>query len=236
MENWTKKAPPPVSIHPTAVLEGDVKLGNGVEIGAFCYLKGPLVIGENTKISPHCSIGTEAEHKTRPTVGTVFIGKNTVLRDGCVIHRGTGHRDTTIGDDCYIMNKCYIAHDSVIGNNVTISAHVAMGGHTTIQEGANLGIGAVLHQFTTIGAWAMVGMGASVARDVPPFALVLGNPMRFQRFNNYHFEKFDIELERDIRFKDGKIWIQSQHKILTDLFNGFKNVSTRKSLVEIVTF
>ncbi len=236
MAKSLKNSPPPVSIHPTAILEGDITLGEQVEIGAFCYLRGPLVIGNHTKISPYCSIGTEAEHKTRPTVGTVRIGAHTVLRDGCVVHRGTGHRDTTIGDDCYIMNKCYIAHDSVIGNNVTMSAHVAMGGHTTIQEGANLGIGAILHQFSTVGAWAMVGMGAVIAKDVPPFALVLGNPMRFQRFNHYHFNKFEIKENEDIYFKDNKVFIREKHTALVELYNEFKNTCTRKNIVEIIKF
>jgi UDP-N-acetylglucosamine acyltransferase len=224
-------------IHPTAILEGNIQLGENVEIGAFCYLKGDLEIGDNVRISPHCSIGTPAEHKIRPTeIGKICIGNDTIIRDGCVIQRGTGYYDTTIGNHCFIMNKCYISHDTRIGNHVTMAAHTALGGRTTVLEGATFGLGVLAHQVSTIGAWAMVGMGAVVAKDVPPFALVLGNPMRFQRFNSYHFPKFGIEIEKNIYFKDHKIYIDKKHSTLIDLYQQFQSISSRKKIVEIVEF
>ena len=218
-------------------MEGDIQLGINVQIGAFCFLQGPLVIGDNVKISPHCSIGTPAEHKIRPTeVGKIVIGDHTVIRDGCVIQKGTGYFDTTIGSNCFIMNKCYISHDTRIADHVTLAAHTALGGRTTIFEGANLGLGTVVHQVSTIGAWAMIGMGTSVAKDVPPFGLVLGNPMRFQRFNDYHFKRFEISEKEDIYFKENQLFISKKHAALLHFFNEFRNVSSRKNILEIIEF
>lgn len=165
-------------VHPTAIIEGDVQLDDDVEVGALCYLRGPLVIGHGTRIWPHVIIGCEGEHRSRGPVGVIRIGAGVVLRELVVVQRGTGDRDTTIGDRCYIMDHCHIAHDVVLAEDVTLSPNVVLGGHTRVHRGATIGIGAVTHQESTIGAYSMVGMGAVVTRDVPPFTVAAGNPAR----------------------------------------------------------
>jgi UDP-N-acetylglucosamine acyltransferase len=177
-----------MTVHATAVLEGDVRLGEGATVGAFSYLRGPIVVGAGTHIGVHCVIGTDGEHKTRAPSGVIAIGAHTIIRELTVIQRGTGDRDTTIGDGCYIMDHCHVAHDVVIADGVTLSPNVVLGGHTRVHEGATVGIGAITHQFSTVGAYAMIGMGAIVTRDVPPFCLVAGNPARFLRFNTHQLD------------------------------------------------
>ena len=172
-------------IHPTAVIEGDVELGSEVVIGPMCYLKGPLIIGEGTQVGASCVIGTDGEHKTRPPAGVVRIGRGTTVRELTVIQRGTGDHDTTVGDRCFVMDHCHIAHDVVIHDDVTMSPNVVLGGHTHVHEGVTVGIAAVVHQFSTIGAYAMIGMSAVVTRDIPPLSVVAGNPARFLRLNHH---------------------------------------------------
>jgi UDP-N-acetylglucosamine acyltransferase len=183
----------PNRIHPTAVIEGAVELADDVEIGALCYLRGPLIIGPGTRIWPHVIIGCEGEHRERGPVGVISIGAGVVIRELTVIQRGTGDRDTTIGDRCYVMDHCHIAHDVVLAEDVTLSPNVVLGGHTRVHRGATIGIGAVTHQRSTIGAYSMVGMGAVVTRDVPPFVTALGNPVRFQRWNAHGLKRLDID-------------------------------------------
>jgi UDP-N-acetylglucosamine acyltransferase len=171
------------SVHPTAVIEGDVVLGEGTTVGPFTYLRGPLVVGARTRIYPHVVIGTEGEHKSRGPVGAIRIGNDVIVRELVVVQRGTGDHETEIGDGCFIMDHCHVAHDVLIEAEVTMSPNVVLGGHTHVLRGATLGIGAMTHQFSTIGAYAMIGMGAVVTRDVPPFCTVVGNPASFQRLN-----------------------------------------------------
>jgi UDP-N-acetylglucosamine acyltransferase len=166
-------------IHPTATLEGAVTVGAESEIGAGALVRGPVVIGARTKIGPNAVIGLDAEHRRLGSSGVVRIGNGTIIRELAVIHRGTGERDTEIGDDCYLMAQTYVAHDSFVGRGVTMAAKASIAGRTRIFEGANLGLGCVLHQRTTVGAYAMVGMGAVVTHDVPAFCVVVGNPARF---------------------------------------------------------
>jgi UDP-N-acetylglucosamine acyltransferase len=176
------------TVHPTAVIEGDVVLGDRTTVGPFSYLRGPLIVGADTRIYPHVIIGTEGEHKSRGPAGVIRIGSRVVVRELVVIQRGTGDADTAIGDGSYIMDHCHVAHDVTIAADVTMSPNVVLGGHSHVLRGATLGIGAVTHQFSTVGAYAMVGMGAVVTRDVPPFCLVAGNPARFRRLNTHALE------------------------------------------------
>ena len=192
------------NVHPSAVLVGDVDLAADVSVGPFCYLQGPLVVGAGTRIYPHCVIGTEGEHKTRVPAGTIRIGAGVTIREHVVIQRGTGDHDTEVQDGCYVMDHCHIAHDVLVEREVTLSPNVTLGGHTHVLFGATIGIGAMTHQFSTVGAYAMIGMGAVVTRDVPPFCLVVGNPARFARFNTHAFAAAGID-ERALAAVDGAL-------------------------------
>jgi UDP-N-acetylglucosamine acyltransferase len=195
---------PTATIHPSAIIEGEVEIGARVVIEAFCYLKGPLSIGEETRLYPHCVIGTDAEHIRLTSKGPIHIGKRNILREFCVVQRGTGDRETTIGDDCFLMDHVHIAHDCIIGNHVTMAPNIVLAGHVRIMEGTNVGMGAVMHQFSTIGAGAMIGMGAVVTKDIPPFALILGNPAVFKRINTHGLKRIN-KAEDIVRIQDGRI-------------------------------
>jgi UDP-N-acetylglucosamine acyltransferase len=200
-------------VHPSCVLDGDdIEIGPGTVIDALCYLKGPIVIGENTHIYPHCVIGTDAEHRSLPSVGPIRIGSRTVLRELSVVQRGTGDRETTLGDDCFIMDHVHIAHDNVIGNNVTVAPNTVFAGHVRVGDGATVGLNVSVHQFSTIGAYAMVGMGTVVSRDVPPFVTVVGSPGTFVRLNTHPMKKLEIPVEQ-VTVENGSL--SSAHPTVT---------------------
>ncbi len=219
------------SIHPTAVVGDDVTIGAGTEVGPYAVLTGPLSIGQGCAIGAHCVIGGSPEHRSRTKQGRLVIGDNTVIRECCVVHHGTGQRDTSIGSHCYIMNKTYIGHDSVIGDGVTLSSGVALGGHVTVQAGANIGLNSAVHQFSTVGCYVMVGMGTPVAKDIPPFALVAGNPMRLRRVNTYQLHSLGIAPE-NVVMVDDMLSYALEHPILAHCVEQFLQQSTRPQLFE----
>lgn len=185
-------------IHPTAIIGDQVKMGTDNSVGPYVVISGKVEIGNGNWIGPHTSIGGPAEIRGSDLPdswesgihqGSVLIGSNNVIREGCIVHSGffTG---TRIGNHCYIMNQTYIAHDCNIGDQVTLSSQVALGGHVTIHDGANLGMSSVVHQRRFIGSGCMVGMGAVITRDVKPFSKSYGNPSRIHGVNIVGLEKF----------------------------------------------
>lgn len=181
----------PARTHPSAVVGPGVELGDDVVVGPFAVLLGPCRVEDGAWLGPHVTLGVPPEIRGHAhpaawdgelTGAGVVIGARTVLREFTTVHQGSA-RPTTIGADCFIMNKVYVAHDSVVGDRVTMASTVTMGGHVRVGAGANLGLGAVVHQRRVIGAGAMVGMGAVVSRDLPPFAMAYGNPARVRGAN-----------------------------------------------------
>lgn len=189
-------------------VRGPVVAEDDLKIGPFCYLEGPLHIGGRTRIWPHVTIGTEGEHNVAKPAGTIRIGNGVRIREYVAVQRGTGDRETTVGDGCFIMHGCHVAHDCVLDTGVTLSPKAVLGGHTRVHAGATLGIGAMTHQHTTIGAYAMVGMGAVVTKDVPPFCIVVGNPARFHGLNKVGLKRANVPADR--------VWVEGAHVRTTE--------------------
>jgi UDP-N-acetylglucosamine acyltransferase len=92
------------------------------------------------------------------------------------------------------MNSSYIAHDCTLEDFVTISGAM-IGGTCFIGRNANLGLNVSVHQRRTIGAGAMVGMGAIVTRDIAPFAKAFGSPCKVQGANSIGMSRMGIQDE-----------------------------------------
>ncbi|MEY4066679.1 MAG: hypothetical protein RIR26_2887, partial [Pseudomonadota bacterium] len=214
-------------IHKSATIEGDVSIDSEVEIMAGVYLKGPLIIGRGTKIFPNCVIGTDGEHRSKSSEGKIIIGENNVIRELTVIQRGTGNRDTSIGNNCFIMDHTHIAHDVKIESGVTIAPNVVLGGHVYVQESATIGIGSVFHQWSTIGAFSMTGMGSVVTKDIPPLAMVMGNPAKYAGPNIHALNRLNIPLETLVLGQDGYLHAENEQKLL-EWNKAMENLRKRK--------
>jgi len=109
-----------MKIHPTSLVGDEVKLGEDVEVGAFCVIEGEVEIGRGTrignrvtikgktKIGENCRIyegaiiGEEPQHlKYEGEESEVIVGNNVLIREYVTIHRGTkiDKMKTVIGDD-----------------------------------------------------------------------------------------------------------------------------------------
>src|SRR5688572_26961329 len=112
-------------IHPTAVLEGDVQLGDGNVIGPYAAIQGPCRLGDENWIGPHAAIGTPGEFSQQwPLVETsgqfagVVIGNRCVVREFATVNQGSW-RPTTMADHCYVMAYSHTPHDAVLCEHVT---------------------------------------------------------------------------------------------------------------------
>jgi len=115
---------------------------------------------------------------------TAIIGPGVELGEGAIIcHHAIITASVEIGVHFQANIYSYVAHDCVIGDFVTLAPRVCINGNTIIEDDAYIGTGAILKQGTPakplrIGKGAIVGMGAVVTKDVPPGAVVVGNPAK----------------------------------------------------------
>lgn len=104
------------------------------------------------------------------------------LGEGTVVLAGTvATTDVEVGAHVGIMPQSVLTHDCRLDDFVTVGAAVCLAGGVHVQEGAYLGAGCQIRGTLTIGAWALVGMGAVVLADVPPGEVWTGVPASFLR-------------------------------------------------------
>ncbi|MDQ3019917.1 MAG: acyl-ACP--UDP-N-acetylglucosamine O-acyltransferase [Bacteroidota bacterium] len=174
-----------VNIKNFVVIEDDVEIGDNVDIGSNALIADGARIFSNVKIHHGAIIATIPQDlKFGGEQTTLEIGESTVIREYATLNRGTSHsKKTVIGENCFIMAYAHVAHDCRIGNNVIIANAVQMGGHVEIGDFAIIGGSAVIHQFTKIGNHVMVGGGFRVVKDLPPYILAGGYPLKYEGVN-----------------------------------------------------
>ena len=191
------------TIHPQAVVDSGADFGEGVTIGPFAVVESGVVIGDGTVVEPHAhirsgvTIGRDCAIFTGAAIGAVpqdlkfggeetqvVVGNNTTIREYVTIHRGTAATGvTTVGSDCLLMAYVHVAHDCRVGDHVILANGVQLGGHVSVDDWAILGGLTGVHQFQRIGKHAMIGAGARVIKDVPPYTLAGNEPLGFSGVN-----------------------------------------------------
>ena len=106
------------------------------------------------------------------------VGEGTMIMPKAVVNAGT-----KVGKHCIMNSGSIVEHDCVLEDYVHVSPNAAVAGHCTIGEGSQIGMGANVIQCLTIGKWVIIGAGAVIIRDVPDYAVVVGNPGRIIKFN-----------------------------------------------------
>ncbi|GAA1508903.1 UDP-N-acetylglucosamine acyltransferase [Nocardioides humi] len=187
-------------IHPTAVVGPQVELGAGNVIGPYAVLQGPVVLGDDNYVAAFVCIGGLPEvrgHDLTPAWDEeidgqpVRIGSRNVFKEHVTVSGGWAH-ETSVGDDGFFMTKAHLNHDCRIGDEVTVSAMVVAAGHVTIEDGANLGLGAAVHQRRVVPAGSMIGMQAAVTTDLPPYVVSMGVPARPRRLNTHRLQRLGV--------------------------------------------
>ena len=155
-------------IHPTALVEPGVRIGARTAVWDGVHLRGPsrighdCIIGEKTYVAYGVEIGNFVKINAM-----VYIPTGITIDDRVMIAAGV----------IFTNDRYPRAFDELRGG----LADSGPGEDTLpgrVMTGATVGAGAVVGPGLTIGPYAMVGMGAVVTADVPPHALVIGNPAR----------------------------------------------------------
>jgi acetyltransferase-like isoleucine patch superfamily enzyme len=146
----------------------DVRIGQGVSLGKFLNLYG-CSIGDETKI------GAFVEIQKNATVGRrCKISSHTFICEGVTIED-----HAFIGHGVVFINDSYPRATTATGELQTAQDWKVE--PTVVRKGASIGSGATILSNVVIGEHAIVGAGSVVTRDVPPRAIVVGNPARVLR-------------------------------------------------------
>jgi UDP-2-acetamido-3-amino-2,3-dideoxy-glucuronate N-acetyltransferase len=148
-----------IFIHPQALVESE-HIGPGTRIWAFAHVLRGAVIGADCNICDHSYVDED-----------VIIGDRVTIKGQVAIVDGM-----RIADDVFIGPNASFTNDPFPRSKEPFEC-----GMIVIEKGASIGSAAVLLPGVTIGEGAMVGAGAVVTKDVPPFTVVVGNPARVTR-------------------------------------------------------
>jgi len=178
-------------IHPTAVVSEEARLGEGVVVGAYVVIEGPVTIGPGCVLRPHATVcgpltmgqnnivysgavlGERPQHlKYNDEPTTVEIGDYNIFREHVTVHRGTTHsRTTRIGSHNFFMVNAHVAHDCRIGNRCIFANGALLGGHCELADNVYLSGNSAVHQFVRIGRLALLSGCSASTKDIPPFII-----------------------------------------------------------------
>jgi acetyltransferase-like isoleucine patch superfamily enzyme len=153
-----------VFVHPTAIVETQ-HIGQGTRIWAFAHVMKEVSIGTNCNIGDHCFVESG-----------VTVGNNVTIKNRNTIWEGITLEDGVfVGPVVTFTNDLYPRSPRLpqAAKRYSDDGWLLP---TLVRRGASLGAGAVILAGITIGEFAMIGAGAVVTRDVPPYALMVGNP------------------------------------------------------------
>ena len=151
MENYTA--------HPTAVIDDGCQIGKGTRIWHFSHIMPGCVIGENCNIGQNVVISPE-----------VVLGNNVKIQNNVSIYTGV-----TCDDDVFLGPSCVFTNVTNPRSAVNRRGQYAK---THVGKGASIGANATIVCGHDIGKFAFIGAGAVVTKNVPDYALLVGNPAR----------------------------------------------------------
>jgi len=212
---------PTAIIHPQARLGADCRIGpycvigEHVQLGAGCQLHAHVVIdghtrlGQQNEIFPFASIGLKTQDlKWNGGVTRVEIGDRNTFRESVTVNSATGDGEvTTVGSDNHILAYSHVAHNCTLGNRIIISNVGTLAGHVTVEDHAVIGGLVAIHQFCRVGKMAMIGGCSKVVQDIPPFMIADGNAARTVTVNK-------VGLERNGVSEEAQTALRQAYKIL----------------------
>ena len=166
-------------IDKTAIIGEHVQMGDNNVILPYTIIYDGVQLGNNNVIGSHAVIGCPATDtkKITPHVEDVcvHIGDNNVIREFCIVERPCYEQKSVIQNDVFLMQGVHLSHDNILQDHVVVTNQCVLGGIAKILEGANLGMGCTINQYTIIGQYSMVATGAPCMKNVKPFSRHIPN-------------------------------------------------------------
>lgn len=181
--------------HETATIDEGCQIGEGTKIWHYSHLMNGCVVGERCNIGQNVVISPG-----------VRLGRNVKVQNNVSVYTGV-----TCEDDVFLGPSCVFTNVTNPRSAINRKSEYA---RTRVGKGATIGANATIVCGHDIGAYAFIGAGAVVTKDVSPYALLVGNPARqIGWMSEYgHRLRFDAdgmavcpESGERYRLRDGKV-------------------------------
>ncbi|HVV00029.1 MAG TPA: acyl-ACP--UDP-N-acetylglucosamine O-acyltransferase [Verrucomicrobiae bacterium] len=204
---------PSVSVGPYAVIDEAVELGEDCVVGPHVYLTGLMKAGKGNRFFAGAVLGEapqDLKYRNEPT--GLRIGDNNVFREHVTVHRSAKPgEDTVIGSGNYFMQHSHVAHNVHVGDHTIIAGGALLAGHVVVQDRAFVSGNCLVHQFTRVGALALMQGGAAISKDLPPYTIAQGinsirglNVVGLRRAGIGPGERLELKRLYRLLFRDGK--------------------------------
>jgi len=160
-------------VHETAIVDEGAQIGSGSRVWQWVHVCGGAKIGSSVSLGQN-----------------VFVGNKVVIGDKCKIQN-----NVSVYDNVYLEEGVFCGPSMVFTNVYNPRSLIERKDEyrdTFVKKGATLGANCTIVCGTTVGAYAFVGAGAVVNKDVPPYALMVGVPARQIGWMSEYGEKLDL--------------------------------------------
>ena len=165
-------------VHETAIVDEGAEIGSGSRIWHWVHVCGGAKIGKGVSLGQN-----------------VFVGNKVIIGDKCKIQN-----NVSVYDNVYLEEGVFCGPSMVFTNVYNPRSLIERKDEyrdTFVKKGATLGANCTIVCGITVGAYAFVGVGAVVNKDVPPYALMVGVPARQVGWMSEYGEKLDLPVTGD---------------------------------------
>ena len=148
-------------VHESSYIDEGVSIGEGTKVWHFSHIQSGAKIGEKCSIGQNVNVGNN-----------VSIGSHVKIQNNVSIYEGVELEDYVFCGPSMVFTNIKMPRSEFPQKG---SKHYLK---TLVKKSASIGANATIICGVTIGEYALIGSGAVVTKDVPPFAMVVGNPAR----------------------------------------------------------
>lgn len=156
--------------HPTAIIDKGATIGEGTKIWHFCHVMPKAIIGKNCNLGQNVFVANE-----------VVLGNNNKVQNNVSIYEGI-----VCGDDVFLGPSMVFTNVYNPRSAVNRKGEYMV---TKIGKGATIGANATIVCGNAIGEYAFIGAGSVVTKEIPPYALIVGNPGKQIGWMSEHGER-----------------------------------------------
>ena len=183
-------------VHPSSFVDDGCIIGEGTKIWHFCHVMKGSVIGNN------CNLGQNVVVSPK-----VVLGNNVRVQNNVSIYEGV-----ICEDDVFLGPSMVLTN--VINPRSAISRKEEFK-NTLIKKGASIGANATIVCGNTIGEYAFIGAGAVVTKDIPAFALIVGNPGRQKGWMSEYGQKLQFKEDNKATCPEsGQEYILKENRVM----------------------